>query len=815
MSTNSLPDLYKNDLLDCKIGLNPLVYNALFEEWQRTATEEEEHAAFIAGQAHWGTIASMNGGVLDLRFDRHTEKEDRTYCVAPFPVTSCPKHLRPAFTAAVEGHVLIDLDFKTSHWALLAWRSGDANLISDLRAGDIYARLPGTARDLAKIAFNTVLNGGGEGALTSAGLTATQAQEALTKIHALLGYGGDWEKAGSYLRNLKKEAVKQGWTKDEYAGGGIALMRLEAQALWRSLEHLIKRNADKDIRVVLPMHDGVLLSAPKEFADTVAKTAAEIMATAITRDKEEAKHSEKWVKAAVRTTWGETSATVPTLTGQELRAKGLRAIRKPCADAAALRAFGPSLLKELESVTKTTDKRSNEGKALKAAMNSVHAAIDWHCESKASALAKMGLAPIDIPDHERIAEHPILMRIFREDKAFPRLSANERTLQIHADGKEMAEDSGLTSRLLQLLKDRYGIITSRYNVIDRVVFDLAWENKFDHVKDWFNSLPPWDGIDRAHTWLLDYCNAKNHEMAMIYSRKWLVSIIARTFQPGCKVDTMLVLKGDQGAKKSSMLRAISPEGSFAEVDIDPSNKDSVLLAASHAINDWGEMSGLSRREQGSIKRYLTAQEDNVRPPYGRESRKFLRRGVFTATTNMDDFLVDETGGRRYWPVEVGEIDLEGIIRDKAQIWAEALAFYRMAILPIGTPEEEAALPPRVRNDRGCPWWLNPADAKLKEKEDPRFAKDLRHVEAVHKAHQTYPNGFTMRNVCFFITDKETEHKALEADVQRTLKTKGFETKSSNGRRLWKLKAGATLPPLEAPKAVNGGEGFAPATAYLN
>src|SRR6185437_2839492 len=68
---------------------------------------------------------------------------------------------------------------------------------------------------------------------------------------------------------------------------------------------------------------------------------------------------------------------------------------------------------------------------------------------------------------------------------------------------------------------------------------------------------------------------------------------------------------------------------------------------------------------------------------------FPRQNVFAATTNKEDWLVDDTGGRRFWPVKAGQIDIEALRRDRDQIWAEAYAAYRGGEMSWLTDVEES------------------------------------------------------------------------------------------------------------------------------
>ena len=92
--------------------------------------------------------------------------------------------------------------------------------------------------------------------------------------------------------------------------------------------------------------------------------------------------------------------------------------------------------------------------------------------------------------------------------------------------------------------------------------------------------------------------------------------------------------------------------------------------------ELGELSALNRGAVERVKAFMSRRTDHYRPSYGIRSQDFPRQCVFIGSTNADAYLGDETGGRRFWPVKVGRIDLAGLERDREQIWAEAVAAYQ-------------------------------------------------------------------------------------------------------------------------------------------
>ena len=86
-----------------------------------------------------------------------------------------------------------------------------------------------------------------------------------------------------------------------------------------------------------------------------------------------------------------------------------------------------------------------------------------------------------------------------------------------------------------------------------------------------------------------------------------------------------------------------------------------------------ELAALSRVESSKAKQFFTSSTDRFRPPYGRCVVRVPRQCAFAGTVNEAEYLKDDTGNRRYWPVRVGKVDIDALRRDRDQLWAEAAA----------------------------------------------------------------------------------------------------------------------------------------------
>jgi predicted P-loop ATPase len=263
-----------------------------------------------------------------------------------------------------------------------------------------------------------------------------------------------------------------------------------------------------------------------------------------------------------------------------------------------------------------------------------------------------------------------------------------------------------TARLQSYLAVHWSLSVSESVAIPAVKL-AAHRRRIHPVKEWLDSLR-WDAQRRLPSWLVDIMGCDDSPYTRAVGQAWAISAVARIYQPGCKVDTVLVLEGPPGIFKSSILRALVGDEWFLEMNVtDVSNKDAMQILKRKWIAEFPEIDGLSKAEQSSVKAYFSRQVDTYRASYGKGSRDYKRQAVFAATTNKGEWLVDETGGtgRRMWPVRCrrGDIGLARAIRD--QFWAEARARYESGELwHIVDPEirdaERAEQEKRFRVD---PW----------------------------------------------------------------------------------------------------------------
>jgi predicted P-loop ATPase len=231
-----------------------------------------------------------------------------------------------------------------------------------------------------------------------------------------------------------------------------------------------------------------------------------------------------------------------------------------------------------------------------------------------------------------------------------------------------------TTRLQGWLLREHSLDVST-DAIERAVSLVAANASFHLVREWMDTIE-WDQVPRIDRWLHTYLGAPLTAYSQAVGRWWLLSAVARTYQPGAKADHVLILEGTQGLGKSSALRALAGAEWFTDTPIDIGSKDAYMALRGHLIVELGELESLRRADAERAKAFFSSSVDSYRPPYGRAEIQVPRSCIFAGTVNHGQYLRDETGGRRYWPVACSRIDVPAIERDRAQLWAEAVSAYQ-------------------------------------------------------------------------------------------------------------------------------------------
>lgn len=254
----------------------------------------------------------------------------------------------------------------------------------------------------------------------------------------------------------------------------------------------------------------------------------------------------------------------------------------------------------------------------------------------------------------------------------------------HTQSAGSEPDDSFDTQACRWLETRSHMVF-RSEVVHRTIDAIAEEHRFHPVRDYLESLPVWDKKSRLSTWLYDYCGVdpgsdERPSISGIMGRKFLISMIARVMQPGCKADHVLVLEGLTGIGKSSAARALVPEEKFFTDQLaDMGSQNASMGVRGVWLVELGELDALSRVDEKTAKRFVSQQNERFRLPYGRRVMTFPRQCVFIGTTEKSDWIKSDSG-RRWWPVMCGKtterIDIDGIARDRDQMFAEALVAYR-------------------------------------------------------------------------------------------------------------------------------------------
>ena len=246
---------------------------------------------------------------------------------------------------------------------------------------------------------------------------------------------------------------------------------------------------------------------------------------------------------------------------------------------------------------------------------------------------------------------PNFVLILENDKELKgKLRFNEHSSRVEVKDEKGSHNLGNLdmSMIKNIIEKKYGIY-SKDKIADALDI-VANEDSYHPIKEYIESLK-WDGTKRIDTAFSDYFGAEPTAYNAMCMRLILLGAIERVFEPGCKFDPMVIIKGAQGLGKSTFFRYICGkdkyfQGNFKDID------KSFDLTSGKWICEMAELSGLKKPEKREeIKAYLTLVSDTHRVPFKQFSEDYPRQFILVGTTNETVFLNDDTGERRFPIVE--------------------------------------------------------------------------------------------------------------------------------------------------------------------
>ena len=237
-----------------------------------------------------------------------------------------------------------------------------------------------------------------------------------------------------------------------------------------------------------------------------------------------------------------------------------------------------------------------------------------------------------------------------------------------------------TAQLKSLIDIRYVSFSSRNH--DVSFTKIADDRHFHPIRDYLDKLPQWDAIPRVGELFIRYLKADDTPYIRAVTRKTFAAAVARIYHPGTKFDNVLVLDGEQGIGKSTIVRDLAGSNYYSETLslADMESKAGAEKLQGVWIAEIGELAGMKKMDIEKVKAFFSTSDDQYRPSYGKTVESHPRQCVIIATVNGEHgYLRDITGNRRYWIVK-SNMDRHKMIWQfteeyRTQFWAEAKAIW--------------------------------------------------------------------------------------------------------------------------------------------
>lgn len=354
------------------------------------------------------------------------------------------------------------------------------------------------------------------------------------------------------------------------------------------------------------------------------------------------------------------------------------------------------------------------------------------------------------------------------------------------------------------LSKEFGLPSISRQALMEAMETVAYENPWHPIQDWLRGLE-WDGTSRIDKWLIhvvgetpESIEPSLKEYLTLVGRYWLIGMVKRVMEPGCKFDYCPVLEGPGGLRKSTMVETLATGPWYSDTPFEiGKGKESQEQVQGIWAYEMGELSQMGKSEITAIKAFITAKVDRYRPAYGRVIEEHPRQCVLVGTTNESTYLRDRTGNRRFWPIPVRQIiKVDWLERWRGQLFAEAMALYLAG---------ESCIPSRADEER---LFVPMQEARLVETAvTSELMYMLNRVSLSDKV-----NDGAVNQLSNFVTlsqltkalnvDAGKSNAGLESQVRSWMNQQGWEYKKKQvgGVRAWGWERPKDWPPKESEEA---------------
>jgi hypothetical protein len=186
------------------------------------------------------------------------------------------------------------------------------------------------------------------------------------------------------------------------------------------------------------------------------------------------------------------------------------------------------------------------------------------------------------------------------------------------------------AQLVSYVDSHYGTFSARNYEI--AITKVADDRSYQPSREFLNSLPPWDGVPRVETLLIDYLGAEDNQYVRAVTRKTLCAAIKRVLSPGVKFDNILVLNGAQGVGKSTLISKLGGDWYSDSLSLtDMNDKTAAEKLQGYWLLEIGELAGMRKADIDKVKAFISRQDDKYRASCRMKSnaagRYFIGKGV--------------------------------------------------------------------------------------------------------------------------------------------------------------------------------------------